>query len=256
MSPDQQIEKLRRAARLSWIPCGLIVLTLVVITLGFMSGLEIINAVAHRDYQSKGSVQVSVFKNRVEIQNPGDLPEELSLSDLLIPHGSYPHNPLLANCLFLTGDIERYGTGTLEMCKRSEAQGLTTPQFTLPDGFKTILWRQTAQDAVHGAEQVTVHDATHDAVHDTTHEQMLLLEIYELSHRLVFFLSGEMSRSEIMVAMGLKNRAHFAKNYVEPALANEYIEMTLPETPTSKNQKYRLTAKGQKLKIEALRDRQ
>jgi len=41
MSPDQQIEKLRRAARLSWIPNGLIVLTLVVITLGFMSGLEI-----------------------------------------------------------------------------------------------------------------------------------------------------------------------------------------------------------------------
>lgn len=40
MSPDQQIEKLRRAARLSWIPNGLIALTLVVITLGFMSGLE------------------------------------------------------------------------------------------------------------------------------------------------------------------------------------------------------------------------
>lgn len=38
MSPDQQIEKLRRAARLSWIPNGLFVLTLVVITVGFMSG--------------------------------------------------------------------------------------------------------------------------------------------------------------------------------------------------------------------------
>ena len=104
----------------------------------------IINAVAHRDYQSNGSVQVSVFKNRVEIQNPGDLPEELSLSDLLIPHGSYPHNPLLANCLFLTGDIERYGTGTFEMCRRSKKQGLTAPRFTLPDGFKVILWRETA----------------------------------------------------------------------------------------------------------------
>ncbi len=31
----------------------------------------IINAVAHRDYTSKGSIQVSVFKNRVEISNPG-----------------------------------------------------------------------------------------------------------------------------------------------------------------------------------------
>lgn len=41
MSPDQQIEKLRRAARLSWIPKGLFVLTLVVIALGFVSGLEL-----------------------------------------------------------------------------------------------------------------------------------------------------------------------------------------------------------------------
>lgn len=212
----------------------------------------IINAVAHRDYQSNGSVQVSVFKNRVEIQNPGDLPEELSLSDLLIPHGSYPHNPLLANCLFLTGDIERYGTGTLEMCKRSEERGLTTPQFTLPDGFKVCLWREIA----HVTGHVTTHDAVHDATHDATHDRILVTGIYELSHRLVYFLSGEMGRAEMMVAMGLKNRAHFTKNYVEPALANQYIEMTIPESPTSKKQKYRLTEKGQKLKSEILRDSQ
>lgn len=59
-----------------------------------------------------------------------------------------------------------------------------------------------------------------------------------------------------MVAMGLKNRAHFTKNYVEPALASQYIEMTIPESPTSKKQKYRLTEKGLKLKSEVFCDRQ
>ena len=73
----------------------------------------IINAIAHRNYYSKASVQVSVFKDRIEVFNPGTLPNELVLSDLSIAHGSYPHNPLLANCMFLTGNIERYGTGTL-----------------------------------------------------------------------------------------------------------------------------------------------
>ena len=34
----------------------------------------IINAIAHKDYNSKGSVQVSIFKDRLEIANPGHLP--------------------------------------------------------------------------------------------------------------------------------------------------------------------------------------
>lgn len=41
MSPDQQFEKLRRSARLLWIPKGLFALTLVLIALGFMSRYEL-----------------------------------------------------------------------------------------------------------------------------------------------------------------------------------------------------------------------
>ena len=42
----------------------------------------IINAVAHRDYYSKAGIQVSVFKDRIEISNPGSLPPELDIEDL------------------------------------------------------------------------------------------------------------------------------------------------------------------------------
>ena len=56
----------------------------------------IVNAVAHRDYTSNGSVQVMVFADRVEIWNPGSLPPSLSLAQLRQPHGSIPANPLLA----------------------------------------------------------------------------------------------------------------------------------------------------------------
>ena len=52
------------------------------------------------------SIQVSVFKDRIVISNPGKLPPELSIEDLKKPHSSYPANPLLTNCHFLTGDIE------------------------------------------------------------------------------------------------------------------------------------------------------
>jgi len=41
MSPEQQMERLRRAARFSWLPNGLFILTLVLVTLGFITGYEL-----------------------------------------------------------------------------------------------------------------------------------------------------------------------------------------------------------------------
>lgn len=52
---------------------------------------------------------------------------------------------LLANCLFLTGAIERYGTGTVEMIRNSKAFGLPEPTFTFQKIFKVILWRKQVE---------------------------------------------------------------------------------------------------------------
>ena len=50
----------------------------------------------------------------------------------------------------------------------------------------------------------------------------------------------EQSASEIMDALGLKNRAYFRKKYLKPALDLDLITMTDPEHPNSPKQKYRL----------------
>jgi ATP-dependent DNA helicase RecG len=89
----------------------------------------IVNAVAHRDYTSNGSVQVMVFADRVEVWNPGSLPPSLSLAQLREPHGSIPANPLLAEPLYLTQYIERLGTGTGDMIRRCREAGLSEPVF-------------------------------------------------------------------------------------------------------------------------------
>ena len=56
----------------------------------------IVNAVAHRDYTSNGSVQVMLFSDRLEVWNPGTIQASLTLEMLRRPHGSVPGNPLLA----------------------------------------------------------------------------------------------------------------------------------------------------------------
>jgi predicted HTH transcriptional regulator len=196
----------------------------------------IINAVAHRDYNSKGSIQVAVFKDRIEICNPGSLPPELDISDLKDPHSSYPHNPLLAGCLFLTGDIERYGTGTVEMYKLLKERGLEPLSISLEEGFKLTVQRPSAG---------TVHDTIHDTVHDKTGTYAA---IAELPHRLVMIIQDEMSRIQLMEILELKNRSHFVKNYLDPSLSEYLIEMVLAGKSKSKHQKYRLTTKGIALK--------
>ena len=58
--------------------------------------------------------------------------------------------------------------------------------------------------------------------------------------RLLAVIGDEtLSAAELMSLLGLSHRPTFRKNYLEPALEQKLIERTIPDRPTSKNQKYR-----------------
>jgi ATP-dependent DNA helicase RecG len=77
----------------------------------------VINAVCHRDYQSSGNVQVSIFATSLEILNPGLLPPTLTIESLKRRHSSKPRNRLIADLLFRIKYIERWGSGTTKMIR-------------------------------------------------------------------------------------------------------------------------------------------
>jgi predicted HTH transcriptional regulator len=129
----------------------------------------IVNAVAHRDYTSNGSVQVMVFADRVEIWNPGSLPPSLSLAQLRQPHGSIPANPLLAEPLYLAQYIERLGTGTADMIRRCREAGLPEPVFSLDDGFRIALGRSLPVYATQETTEETTQETTVETTQDTQH---------------------------------------------------------------------------------------
>lgn len=43
---------------------------------------------------------------------------------------------------------------------------------------------------------------------------------------------------QLMGALGLKSRKSFRENYLQPAIEDEIIEMTIPDKATSRNQRY------------------
>ncbi len=107
----------------------------------------IVNAVIHRDYDSNASVQIDVFADRLEIMNPGRLPEELTIEDLINKHLSVPVNPFLARPFYLAGYINQLGYGTRNVVKWCREAGLPDPKFdSSENSFRVTIWRNWITD--------------------------------------------------------------------------------------------------------------
>jgi predicted HTH transcriptional regulator len=107
----------------------------------------IVNAIVHRDYTSNASVQVMLFKDRLEVWSPGSLPHGMTIGKLSKTHKSVPVNPLLARAMYLKGYIEKSGTGTEDMIAKCKEWGVPAPEWTEDDAddFRVILKRPVSE---------------------------------------------------------------------------------------------------------------
>jgi len=110
----------------------------------------IVNAVVHRDYSIPSPIYVKIFDDRIEVINPGKLPDPLTPEDLKREHQSILRNPKIGNVMFLYGYIEKWGTGTNKMIKLCIEEGLREPDFIEQGNFfKVILYRKELSE-IHG----------------------------------------------------------------------------------------------------------
>jgi ATP-dependent DNA helicase RecG len=89
----------------------------------------VINAVVHTDYAQRGApIRLSIFDDRLEIENPGLLPFGLTIEDL--PHGvSKLRNRVIGRVFHALGLIEQWGSGIQRMTAACRAAGLGSPVF-------------------------------------------------------------------------------------------------------------------------------
>jgi len=87
----------------------------------------IINAVAHADYSQRGApIRVSIFDDRLEVENPGLLPLGLTIEDL--HRGvSKLRNRVIGRCFHELGLIEQWGSGIQRMTAACRTAGLPPP---------------------------------------------------------------------------------------------------------------------------------
>ena len=90
---------------------------------------SVINAVAHADYAQSGApIRVSIFEDRLEVENPGLLPFGLTLEDL--PRGiSKLRNRVIGRVFHVLGLVEQWGSGIQRMTAACRDAGLAPPVF-------------------------------------------------------------------------------------------------------------------------------
>jgi len=136
---------------------------------------------------------------------------------------------LLAQTLCLIENMDGKGVGTTGMIEHCRKASLPEPEFDLNGGFLVTLRRKPAP--------MPAPPAAGEAAGQVSKEVMQLLKACK----------KDMTRQELQASLGLKAEENFRQHYLVPALENGLIEMTIPDKPKSRLQKYRLTDKGKNL---------
>ena len=107
----------------------------------------VINAIIHRDYRNPSDTVLKIFDERIEIYNPGKLPEGLTVPKLL--RGDYvstPRNKQIASVFKEAGIIEKYGSGIRRIRSAMLNAGNPEPLFEeIGEGFRVTLLKSALQ---------------------------------------------------------------------------------------------------------------
>jgi ATP-dependent DNA helicase RecG len=105
----------------------------------------IINAVCHRDYTIFSNIEVRIYDDKLIIRSPGFLPYGITLEELYKPHSSTLRNKGLAEVLYDTELIERWGSGIEKIQQHCLDAGLPEPIFEEYQGFQ-VVFRKNVYD--------------------------------------------------------------------------------------------------------------
>jgi len=104
----------------------------------------VINALCHRDWTRAVDIEVSRYKDRIEIISPGALPNSMTVEKMIAGQRS-PRNPLIVEILRDYGYVESRGMGVrTKVIPLMKMNNMTEPVFQATEDYLcTILHRKT-----------------------------------------------------------------------------------------------------------------
>ena len=187
----------------------------------------LVNALIHRDYIVAGSeVHIDMYDDRLEIQSPGGMFEGKPIQECDINAiGSVRRNPVIADLFHRMKYMERRGSGLKKILSETEKLPGYTEQmkpefYSTPSDFRVVLKNIN----------YNLHTTAQDGVQESVQDERIT--------KLIKFCSVARTRDEIQEHLGISSREYLRRNVLKPLLKTGQLEMTIPDKPNSKYQKY------------------
>ncbi|MCD8302638.1 MAG: putative DNA binding domain-containing protein [Prevotellaceae bacterium] len=217
------------------------------------------NALCHRQWEKYNqTISIAIFDNRLEICNPGMLPPELPLELLKKRHESFPYNPVIAEVLFQTKFLERWGTGIQRIIDVCHEHNVPEPEWTYEQGIVKVTFKRV-NDKVK-ILRCNIIDKKNDKDNQLSNDKDKHLsnniingksdkaervnydQVKRLSNdkymAILSYCMMPRNRREILKHIGLKCHTDNFKRYIKPLIDNGELTLTQPDKLNSPKQRY------------------
>jgi ATP-dependent DNA helicase RecG len=222
-----------------------------------------INALMHADYSRHGApIRIAFLDDRIEIENPGTLLAGMTL-DTMKQGSSRIRNHVIAR-VFRKLELSRsWGSGISSIFNEADALGLPEPQImeiglrirvTVYLAAPISVYRCQAQERQRAAQvkkELKAQDGVRIKIDDKAQEYAssgaqddVRVKGQVDAHILAACLLAPLSSAEIATALGHKQLSGNLRKALPRLRDSGLLEYTIPESPNSRLQQYRLTEKG------------
>ena len=185
----------------------------------------VLNALVHRDYSihTEGMpIQLTMYADRLEISNPGGLYGRLTV-DQLGQVQPDTRNPVMVTAMEVLEQTENRYSGIPRIRHAMRELSLPEPVFSDRRGtFTVILYnqREMSPQALGKREAEEQEDTVYDP------------------KELLAFCQEPRTRKEIIAYLNISSSQYALRKYLDPLVRCGAIQLTIPEKPKSRKQKY------------------
>lgn len=203
----------------------------------------LVNHFIHRDYTVVGGeVHLDIYDDRIVLTSPGGMYNGLMVQDLALDEiSSERRNPVLADVMAQLEFMEKRGSGLKRIFNE-------TKRLDSYRDDRHPVFRSNASQFI-----TTLYSMDYESLESIKSA----LSWHQVSTKLALGWSDVEPLLKMMVdyvyakdlreAMGWKDATKFKRKYLNPLIESGLVELSIPDKPTSPNQRYRLTEKGKAL---------
>ena len=216
----------------------------------------LVNHFIHRDYTVMGSeVHLDIYDNRIAITSPGGMYNGQKVQDIPLEEiSSDRRNPILADVMAQLDYMEKRGSGLKRIC--NETKDLNGYRDELKPTFKstisqfmTIIYSVEYDDKEQSATKQSPNShqiGTESGVY-WDHVGTKLGLSWDEVVKLFIALQHPCLLRELKELYGRSNASKFKDKYIKPLISENLVRMTIPDKPTSPDQRYCLTDLGREI---------